>query len=110
MWTSALCWLNTLDPNHCSGFVVDLDSGGTIEGWWPEAASWANAITPLHPSYVRLALDDDEHPAIQIGEMKHGAGLTVGSEQMRTPPADFAKRERYKLSVGPGVYVWRAKR
>jgi hypothetical protein len=70
-----LVLLTTLDPKRCSGFVIDLDSGGTIEGWWPEAASWANAITRLDPSNVRLALDEDKRPAIQIGEMKHGAGL-----------------------------------
>lgn len=97
-------WLNILDGKYDPNYAYELAYGATIESWWPEAAPWAKAITPLHPDYVRLTPDDNHHPAIRIAGLR-GHSLVVGSENMQTPPAKFLKLDEYRLSLGPGAYV-----
>jgi hypothetical protein len=97
-------WLNTLDGKYDPNYAYELAYGATIESWWPEAAPWAKAITPLHPDYVRLTPDHNNHPTIRIAGFG-GHSLVVGSENMQTPPTEFLKRDKYRLSLGPGAYV-----
>ena len=101
-------WLNTLDGKYTPNYDYELAYGATIEGWWPEAAPWAKAITPLHPDCVRLTPDHDNHPSIRIAGL-HGHSLVVGSENMQTPPADFSMRDKYRLWLDLGVYVARGR-
>jgi hypothetical protein len=96
-------WLNTLDGKYDPNYEYELVYA-PIEARWPEAAPWAKTITRWHPDSVRLALDHDNHPVIRIAGL-HGHSLVVGSESMQTPPADFLKRDKYRLSLGPGAYV-----
>lgn len=100
-------WLDTLDPNACSDYVYDLASGATIESWWPDAAPWARAITPMAPYSATLSLSSEGHPAIHIRFSTGGlTGLAVGDPDMASPPSDLSKHGEYRLPVAPGAYVW----
>jgi len=100
-------WLDTLDPNACSDYVYDLASGATIESWWPDAAPWARAITPMAPYSATLSPGSEGHPAIHIRFSTGGlTGLAVGDPDMVIPPSGFSRRGEYRLPVAPGAYVW----
>lgn len=103
-------WLTTIDAKRGVDYdyVYDLMSGATIEDWWPEAGSWAKAITPLAPVSAELSLDGNGHPAIRIrwvGEL-NSWGLVVGSKDMQIPPSDFPRHSEYRVPLDSGAYVW----
>ncbi|MCL5279686.1 MAG: hypothetical protein M1376_07245 [Planctomycetes bacterium] len=101
-------WLNTLNGRYDPNYAYELAYGATIESWWPEAAPWAKAITPLRPDCVWLTPDHNNHPAVRITGL-HGHSLVVGSENMQTPPANFSTRDKYRLWLDPGAYVGRGR-
>jgi len=105
---SIQAWLNSADPNACSEYVYDPTSGATLESWWPDAASWAKAITPLHPHCATLSLSSEGCPTIRIRWFGWSGswGLAVGDPSIVTPPSSFSRQREYRLSVAPGAYVW----
>jgi hypothetical protein len=101
-------WLNTLNGKYDPNYTYDLESGATIEDWWPEAGSWAKAITPLGPVSAELSPDGNGHPAVRIRwvGLLNSWGLVVGSKDMQTPPSDFPRYSEYRVPLDSGAYVW----
>ncbi len=101
-------WLNTLNGKYDPNYTYDLESGATIEDWWPEAGSWAKAITPLGPVSAELSPDGNGHPAVRIRWVgpPNSWGLVVGSKDMQTPPSDFSRYSEYRVPLDSGAYVW----
>ena len=104
-------WLKTLDPKICTGqYNYELNSGCTIECWWPDAAPWAKGVTPANPDFATLHLDEGGRPMIRIMWlgmfMSRDYGLVVGDEQMETPRPDFFGHREYRMPLAPGAWIW----
>jgi len=104
-------WLKTLDPKICTEqYNYELNSGCTIECWWPDAVPWAKGVTPANPDFATLHLDEGGRPMIRIMWlgmfMSRDYGLVVGDEQMETPRPDFFGHREYRIPLAPGAWIW----
>lgn len=116
-------WLNTLDPNTCTGEDIDLYNGSVGKVRWPNTMAWPSALTRFDPHYVQLMKADAGRPKIRLtwgGALGHW-GVEIGPEDMPIPetvertreeygPPDhrqvFYTPDEYRLPLAPGAYVW----
>ncbi len=112
-------WLNTLDPNLCTGEYIDLYTGNDFKPHWPDAVAWPEAITRFEPHYVQLMKTETRHPKIRLtwGGAPGHWGVEIGPEDMPIPKTLPLRRStihgqelwdegEYRLPLAPGAYVW----
>jgi hypothetical protein len=113
-------WLNTLDPNICTGEYIDLYTGNDFKPRWPNTMAWPSALTRFDPHYVQLMKVDAGRPKVRLtwgGALGHW-GVEIGPEDMPIPPTQPMRKVRspngdvyyedgeYRLPLTPGAYVW----
>ncbi|MEN6576434.1 MAG: hypothetical protein ABFD90_08830 [Phycisphaerales bacterium] len=112
-------WLNTLDPNTCTGKDIDLHTRNNLKSRWPDAVAWPEAITRFEPHYVQLAKTETGRPKVRLtwgGALGHW-GVEIGPEDMPIPETlprrrsavhgqDLWDEGEYRLPLAPGAYVW----
>jgi hypothetical protein len=114
-------WLNTLDPNLCTGEYIDLYTGNDLKSRWPDTIAWPAAITRFDPHYVQLMKTETRRPKVRLawgGALGHW-GVEIGPEDMPIPPTEPSRKMRHpngdvyyehgesRLPLAPGAYVWR---
>jgi hypothetical protein len=98
-------WLQSLDKE-------DYDSiDNSYNAFSRNRSEWPKALRALKPGRVLLSADDNGNakvrPMWSYGPIAGSWGIEIGTENMKVPPSDFSMYGEYRLSVEPGVYVWR---
>jgi hypothetical protein len=108
-------WLNTVDPNVCTGAMVEL---AIVKDW--KSTGWPLAIKSLRPDSLELHRDSANRPTVRLAwcGFDDAWGVAIGSEDMEIPKTQppppvkvgdrtFYEGGEYRLPLAPGVYVWR---